>query len=77
VNKLCVYRKLDSENLLFLVLYIDNILFIGNDIRILSSIKVWLFSQFNMKDFGEANYILGIKFLGDRKQKKLIPSILH
>jgi hypothetical protein len=41
VDEPCVYRKVDGENVLFLVLYVDDILLIGNDIRILSYIKVW------------------------------------
>ena len=33
--------------------------------------KVWLSSQFDMKDLGEANFILGIKFWQDRNNKML------
>ena len=43
------------------MLYVDDILLIGNDVRVMSSIKAWLSSQFDMKDLGEANFILGIK----------------
>ena len=54
--------------MVFLVLYVDNILLIGNDIRVLSTVKVWLASTFDMKDLGEASYILGIKLLRDRRK---------
>ena len=37
----------------------------------MSSVKIWLSSQFHMKDLGEANYILGIKLWQDRKNKML------
>ena len=37
----------------------------------LSSVKGWLQKKFDMKDLGEANYILGIKLLRDRKNKVL------
>ena len=47
--------------MMFLVLYVDDILLIGNDVGVMSSIKVWLSSQFDMKDLGKANFILGIK----------------
>ena len=47
---------------MFLVLYVDDILLIGNDVRVMPSVKVWLSSQFDMKDLGEANFILWIKF---------------
>ena len=37
----------------------------------MSSIKVWLSSQFDMKDLDEANFILGIKLWQDHKNKML------
>ena len=67
----CVYKKCSSNVVVFLVLYVDDILLIKNDVRILSSIKVWLSVQFDMKDLGEATHILGIKLLRDRQKKML------
>ena len=55
----------------FLVLYVDNILLIGNDVGTLSSVKVWLSGQFDMKDFGEASHILWIKLLRDHQKRML------
>ena len=55
----------------FQLLYVDDILLIGNNLRVLSSVKVWLSNQFDMKDFGEANHILGNKPIRDRKNKML------
>ena len=57
----CVYRRHNGSVVLFLVLYVDDILLIGNDVTVLSIVKVWLNSQFQMKDLGEASHILGIK----------------
>ena len=37
----------------------------------MSSVKVWLSSQFDMEDLSEANFILGIKLWRDCKNKKL------
>ena len=67
----CVYKRIQGTKVVFLVLYVDNILLIRNDIEVLSSVKGWLQKQFDMKDLGEANYILGIKLLRDRKNKVL------
>ena len=67
----CVYKRIQGTKVVFLVLYVDDILLIGNDIQVLSGIKIWLHKQFNMKDMGEANYILGIKLLQDQKNKLL------
>ena len=50
----CVYRKSEGNAVVFLVLYVDDILLIGNSVALLSSIKAWLFKQFEMKDLGEA-----------------------
>ena len=64
-------KRLVGAPLHFLVLYVDDILLIGNDIGAMSSIKVWLSSHFAMKDLGEASYILEIKLFRDRKKRLL------
>ena len=68
----------------FLVLYVDDILLIENDIPALKEIKVWLSSQFSIKDLGEASYILGMKIYRDRSkgmlglfQSTYIDTVLH
>ena len=53
------------------MLYIDDIFIIENDIGALSSTKVWLAQQFDMKDIGEANCILGIQILRDKKNRRI------
>ena len=65
----CVYKKSQGKVVAFLVLYVDDILLIGNDVGMLSTVKVWLANTFDMKDVGEANYILGMKLFRDRKQR--------
>ena len=57
----CVYKRHRDKVVIFLVLYVDDILLIGNDIGVMLLVKVWLSSQFDMKDLGKANFILGIK----------------
>ena len=59
----CVYKKVSGSSVSFLVLYVDDILLIGNDVELLKSVKGYLNSKFSMKDLGEASYILGIKNL--------------
>ena len=53
------------------MLYVDNILLLKNDIPILQSVKLWLSSQFSIKDLGEASYILGMKIYKDRSRRLL------
>ena len=57
--------------MVFLVLYVDDILLIGNNVKKLSDVKNWLSTQFQMKDLGEASYVLGIQIIRDRKNKLL------
>ena len=51
-------RKVNGSAIVFLVLYVDDILLIGNDILTLQSVKSWLGKCFSMKDLGKAAYIL-------------------
>ncbi|KAK8685701.1 hypothetical protein V6N13_041698 [Hibiscus sabdariffa] len=67
----CVYKKFSGSIVSFLILYVDDILIIGNDISTLQSIKTWLSSCFSMKDLGEAAYILGVKIYSDRSRRLL------
>ena len=67
----CVYKKVQGSMVVFMVLYVDGIILISNDVRQLSSIKIWFSTQFQMKDLGEVQYILGIKVLRDQKNMKL------
>ena len=56
----CVYKRSSGNVVVFLVLYVDDIILIGNNMKVLSDVKVWLSKQFQMKDLGEASYVLGI-----------------
>ncbi|RVW14668.1 Retrovirus-related Pol polyprotein from transposon TNT 1-94 [Vitis vinifera] len=67
----CVYKQIGGDKVVFLVLYVDDILLIGNDVESLSKVKNWLASQFQMKDLGEASYIIGIQMTRDRKNRLL------
>ena len=46
----CVYKKASGRVLVFLFLYVDNIILIGNDIKMLDAIKSSLQKSFSMKD---------------------------
>ncbi|KAJ9542183.1 hypothetical protein OSB04_028689 [Centaurea solstitialis] len=65
----CVYTKFSGSIVIFLVLYVDDILLIGNDVPTLQSVKSWLSKCFQMKDLGEAAYILGIKIYRNRSKR--------
>ncbi|GJV35067.1 putative reverse transcriptase domain-containing protein [Tanacetum coccineum] len=65
----CVYLKASKSNIAFLVLYVDDILLMGNSVAMLQEVKSWLCKCFSMKDLGEAAYILGIKIIRDRSKR--------
>lgn len=67
----CVYKKWNGNKVVFLVLYVDDILLIGNCVGMLTSVKDWLSQRFDMKDLGEAAHILGIKLMRDRKKRMI------
>ena len=53
----CVYKKVSGSSVAFLLLYVDNILLMGNDIEFLESIEAYLNKCFSMKDLGEASLV--------------------
>ena len=57
----CIYFKLIGDRVIYLVLYVDDMLLIGNDKEIIQDLKTRLFSKFNMKDIGVAKYIFGME----------------
>jgi hypothetical protein len=69
VEEPCVYKKVSGSIVIFLVLYVDDILLIGNDIPMMKVVKSSLRKSFSMKDLGEVAYILGIKIYRDRSMR--------
>ncbi|GJU86482.1 retrotransposon protein, putative, ty1-copia subclass [Tanacetum coccineum] len=65
----CVYQKASGNNVTFLILYVDDIIIMGNHILSLQSVKTYLGKCFAMKDLGEAAFILGIKIYRDRSKR--------
>ena len=70
-DKPYVYKKTSESAVVFLVLYVDDILLIENDIPMMQSVKTCVSNKFSMKDLGEASYILGIKIYRDRSKGML------
>ncbi|GJT63110.1 putative RNA-directed DNA polymerase [Tanacetum coccineum] len=65
----CVYQKASGSNVIFLILYVDDIILMGNHIPSLQEVKDYLGKCFSMKDLGEAAFILGIKIYRDRSRR--------
>ncbi|GJX67523.1 retrotransposon protein, putative, ty1-copia subclass [Tanacetum coccineum] len=68
-DKPCVYLKASGSDVAFLILYVNDILLMGNNITMLQEVKSWLCKCFSMKDLGEEAYIPGIKIIRDRSKR--------
>jgi hypothetical protein len=64
----CIYAKFKNEKFIFLVLYVDDILLGSSDVHLLLETKGFLSSHFDMKDLGEASYVLKIEIHRDRRK---------
>ena len=71
----CVYVKDTENDYIILCLYVDDMLIIGSDDKMIKSIKAMLSTRFDMKDMGLADVILGVKIL--RTSDGLILSQSH
>nr|GEW92234.1 hypothetical protein [Tanacetum cinerariifolium] len=63
-----VYLKASGSNVVFLILYVDDILLMENNVTMMQEVKSWLCKCFFMKDLRETSYNLGIKIICDRSK---------
>ena len=61
----CIYSKFNNNEGVIIRLYVDDLLIFGTSLEIVLNAKCFLASNFDMKDSGEANVMLGIKILRD------------
>ena len=64
-----MYVKKATEGIMFLTLYVDDILLARNNMEMIQTAKKWLSSVFEMKDMGEARYVLGVEISRNRSKK--------
>jgi hypothetical protein len=62
----CIYMKTKGGKFIILVLYVDAILLASSDKNMLHETKGFLSSNFDMKNLGEASYVLDIEIHRDR-----------
>lgn len=67
----CVYCKRVGENFVYVVMYVDVMLLIGNNMEVIKEVKSQLSSKFDMKDLVVANFILGMEIKINRADMKL------
>jgi ATP-binding cassette subfamily B (MDR/TAP) protein 1 len=66
----CMFTKRYTEgDFIILLLYVDDMLIVGNGIKRIALLKKALSKSFAMKDLGPAKQILGMKISRDRSKK--------
>jgi hypothetical protein len=73
----CIYLKVSRSKFLFLILYVDDILFASSDFGFLHETKEFLSKSFEMEYMGEATYVIGIEIFRDRSRGLLGLSQKH
>jgi len=66
-----VYVKRSTGGIMFLAVYLDDILLARNNLEMIKASKKWLSSVFEMKDRGETRYVLGVEIIKNCPKKLL------
>ncbi|GJW47657.1 reverse transcriptase domain-containing protein [Tanacetum coccineum] len=77
INEPCVYQKASGSNVTFLILYVDDIIIMGNHIPSLQSVNDYLGKGFAMKDLGEVAFVLESKSYRDRSKRLIGLGVTH
>ena len=67
----CIYCKVSGRKFIFLILYVDDILLASSDLGLMHETKRMLSNNFDMKDLGEASFVLGIEIHRNRSCRSL------
>ena len=62
-NDYSLFYKKTHDSMVFLGVYVDDILLIGNDLEEIQALKSYLDHVFKIKDLSEAHYFLGLEIL--------------
>ena len=57
----CIHAKFKNGKFILLILYVDDIPLASSDVDLLQETKKFLSLKFDMKDLGEASFVLGIE----------------
>lgn len=63
----CIYYLIAGDKMLFVAIYVDDVLIFTNDDQIENRLKEELCGNFRMKDLGDASSVLGIRISRDRR----------
>ena len=66
-----VLRQREGDHEIILILYVDDLLIMGNNQPMIHSIKKQLMAAYQIKDLGAATSYLGIRITRDRKRRSI------
>ena len=67
----CVYSKHVGNHFIYIVMYVDDMLLVGNNMDVIKEVKSQLSSKFDMKDLYATNFSLGMEIKRYRANLKL------
>jgi hypothetical protein len=67
----CLYIRGKGDNILYVTVYVDDLIMGGSSIDLIDEFKVQIKDKFKMKDLGELKYVLGMEVSRDTKGIKL------
>ena len=67
----CIYLKISGRKICIIVLYDDDMLLASNNMGMIFETKQFLSKNFDVKDLGEASYVVGIEIHRDRSHELL------
>ena len=67
----CVYSKQIGDHVTNIVLYVDDMLLIGNNKYVIREVKSQLSSKFDMKDLDASKFIMGMEIRRDHANKNI------
>jgi transposase InsO family protein len=67
----CVYVRHRGDEVMYIVLYVDDLLLIGSSLAEVKQLKTDLSARFEMTDLGEAEYVLGLQLTRNRRARTL------
>uniref|UniRef100_H3H9M9 CCHC-type domain-containing protein n=1 Tax=Phytophthora ramorum TaxID=164328 RepID=H3H9M9_PHYRM len=67
----CIYLKRDGQDMIFVALYVDDLILASSNDELLESTKHALSKRFEMTDLGELEYFLGMEIKNDHGSGKV------
>ena len=59
---MCLYRKENSQGIIFLIIWVDDIVILSNNIKLIDNFKEQISNKYKVKDLGPLKSFLGIEF---------------